>query len=91
MRIGLMCIIFSLSLVSCVIKPQPINTPIPNIVEVELTPFPLYPALKAYTRQPIIDSQDNNFIVSDEFVENSVLLKKYYDRVVSWKEKNKIK
>lgn len=59
---------------------------------IQQTPFPIKPKLIDYTRQPIIESVDtNNFKVSDEFVENSVLLKKYTDRIDSWKKTNKVK
>lgn len=82
--------IFCLS--SCVIKPDIAPTPVVENVTVDFSPFPIRPELKEYSRKPIIDStEDNNFIVSDEFVENSILLKKYNDKIDIWKSKNKIK
>jgi hypothetical protein len=56
-----------------------------------LTNFPLKPALKDYSRKPIIEKKDNNFVVSDEYVENSILLKKYADKIDSWKSDNTVK
>ena len=57
----------------------------------QLSLFPPTPAIVEYTRKPIIDKKDNNFTVSDEFVENSILLKKYTDKIKEWKSDNKIK
>lgn len=60
-------------------------------ISVQLSIFPSTPAVVEYTRKPIINKTDNNFIVSDEFVENSILLKKYADKIQEWKSDNKIK
>ena len=72
---------------------KPVNPVIVSQVEyIQQTPFPNKPTTIDYTRQPIIESVDtNNFKVSDEFVENSVLLKKYTDRIDAWKKANNVK
>lgn len=79
---------------SCV-SIKPISEPIsnePKIIEKQLTPFPLLPALKEYTRKPVIESKDNNnFLVSDELVNNSILMKKSLEKIKNWKDENKIK
>lgn len=56
-----------------------------------LTDFPLKPSLKDYSRKPIVEKKDNNFVVTDEYLENSILLKKYSDKIDSWKTDNSIK
>lgn len=60
-----------------------INTAVPTIED-----FPVAPSVTEYTRKPIIEKQGNNYLVTDEFVTNSVLLKKYSDRVDAWKKDN---
>ena len=55
------------------------------------TVFPPIPVLVEYSRQPIIEKKDNNFMVSDEFLENSILLKKYSDKITEWKAENNVK
>jgi hypothetical protein len=73
-------------LVSCVsVEELP-----PKVVEQKLSPFPPIEVLE-YTSKPIIDIQDDNYIVSSEFLENSLGYKKWYDRVQAWKKLNKIK
>jgi hypothetical protein len=64
----------------------------PQIIEKErsLSPFPPI-VVSEYTRKPIIESKENNFVVTDEFVTNSLKLKSYKDRVDSWKKLNNIK
>lgn len=56
----------------------------------QLTVFPADPNILPYTRKPIISSQGNDFVVSDEFVNSSLKLKSFYDRTVIWKAKNDI-
>lgn len=61
-----------------------------KIVNLPITDFPTKPVMTDYTRKPIISKTDKDFFVSDEFVNNSVLLKKYSDRIDAWKMQNKV-
>ncbi len=64
----------------------------PGSTTEQLAPIPPTPILKEYSRKPIIEKKENDFfLVSDEFVENSILLKKYSDKIKTWQEENKIK
>lgn len=67
--------------------------PLPPVKQqkIELSVFPIKPNILKYTRKPIVDAQDNNFIVSDEFVKNSLLYKKWIDNIQRWIELNNIK
>jgi hypothetical protein len=86
----LVFLVIGLNLSSCITyksDPLPaINSSIPA-----LSPFPIKPNLTIYTRQPIISKQDNNFVVSGEFLENSLMYKKYSDAIDGWKKDNSIK
>lgn len=82
-----MLLLSVLMLSSCVTY----TTPTDNNPIKQLTTFPINPMVKSYTRPPIQAKVDNNFTVSDEFVENSILLKKYSDAVIKWKTDNTIK
>lgn len=53
--------------------------------------FPDKPDLMIYSKPPIIQRQQDNFVVTDEFLENSILLKKYADRIDEWKATNLLK
>jgi hypothetical protein len=77
-----------LVLPSCVnLKPLPVvESP-----KTELSVFPLKPNIVEYTRKPVIDAQDNNFVVSDEFVKNSLLYKKWTENIEKWTKLNNIK
>lgn len=78
----LMAIVVGFSMSSCVsFEPT----------ELKLSDFPVKPKIEAYTRKPLINKIENNFIVTDEFVEASVLLKKYSDRIDDWKKTNNVK
>lgn len=73
-------LIIFLSLTSCALfQPRSIND------------FPLEPSLKPYERAPIIKSVDDDFLVSSDFVFNSVSLKEYSDKIAKWKEKNQVR
>lgn len=78
-----LCLLLS----SCVSVP-----PTQQVIEKEkqLSPFPPI-SIQEYTRKPIINSVDNNFVVSDEFVTNSLKYKKWVDHILEWKKLNNIK
>jgi hypothetical protein len=71
---------------SCVSYKEPITVPSISVIQ----DFPIKPSQKEYSRKPIIEKKGNDFLVSDEFVENSVLLKKYADRIDEWKKNNTV-
>lgn len=77
----IMCLLLILP-TACVTK---VSVPTPNILP-KIENFPQSPNIQKYTRKPIIDSVDNNFIVSDEFLKNSIILQKYNERVSAWKK-----
>lgn len=79
------------SFTSCVIAPPASSEVSPAVEQTPLISFPVRPELKEYTRKPVIEKKENDFLVSDEFVNNSVLLKKYDDRIQEWKKQNKVK
>ena len=64
---------------------------ITDIVIDPLSDFPARPPLKEYTVPPIIQKIDTNFLVRSDFIENSILLKDYDDRIEEWKEKHQIR
>ncbi len=85
-------VLICICLTSCVSVPSPVESkPTPEREVISLLTFPAAPTVKDYTRKPILEKTENNFLVSDEFLENSVLLYKYYHRVEEWKDANKIK
>lgn len=53
-------------------------------------PMPVEPVWEQFTRAPIVKKEEDNFIVSDEFVKKSVQQKKYIDKVKRWKVVNNI-
>lgn len=57
----------------------------------EIIGFPVKPILEEYSRQPIINQIDKDFLISDEYLENSILLKKYSDKIDDWKTENGVK
>jgi PBP1b-binding outer membrane lipoprotein LpoB len=71
------------------------ETPNPVIVSkieyVQQTPFPPKPTLIKYSSAPIQSAIDNTYVVTGEFVENGILLKKYSDKIDTWKDKNNVK
>lgn len=75
-RIALFCLVF---LTSCVNQQKQI-----------ITDFPIKPELKIYTNSPVIKKIDENFLVTSELIYNSTMLKDYYKRIDSWKEKNRV-
>lgn len=77
----------------CVLLSSCVSIPEPQVIEKErsLSPFPILPTTKEYSRKPIIESTANNFVVSDEFVENSLKYKKFVDKISEWKNLNKIR
>ncbi len=82
-----------MGLITSCVAIKPVAAPeSPAIVEqtAPLTVFPITPTIKPYSRKPVIDSVDNNFVVSDEFVENSLKYKQYHDKVLDWKNQNEI-
>ena len=58
------------------------------------TPHPIEPEWVTFSRQPVIKSYKvgdvQNYEVSDEFVERSLQLQDYQDRIKKWKRKNLI-
>jgi hypothetical protein len=87
-------LVFLMLIITSCVSVKPINAPpSPAIVEqpVSLTVFPINPTLKNYSRKPVIEAIDNNYMVSDEFVENALKYKAYHDKVIRWKDENEIK
>lgn len=80
-------VLFSIILLSSCITPAPVTVVTPQPIAHD---FPFKPSVKEYTRKPIIEKKGNDFLVSDEFVENSVLLKKYSDKIDEWKKNNQV-
>lgn len=83
----LLIILASFYLSSCVTYKEPVTVP---IVPTTIQDFPAKPSLREYSRKPIIEKKGNDFLVSDEFLENSILLKKYSDRIDTWKTQNTV-
>ncbi len=58
------------------------------------SPFPVTPNWTALTREPVLGSVERdgrkNFEISDEFMEKSLQMKSYIDRIDTWKKKNLI-
>lgn len=59
-------------------------------VLVDVQAMPPEPQWAEFTRPPIIDKKDNNFTVSDEFVQRSLQMKKHLERIKTWKEQNQV-
>ncbi len=76
----------SLTMSSCVTVP-----PSPVVVEKKLSVFPPKPKIVEYTRQPIISKTGNDYLISDELLQNSILFKKYSDMIDEWKALNSVK
>ena len=53
--------------------------------------FPVKPNIAAYSRKPILEAQGTNYLVSDEFLDNSLKYKSYSDKIDDWKKLNTIK
>lgn len=55
------------------------------------SPFPVEPKWAALTRTPVLGSVERdgnkNFEVSDEFMEKSLQMKSYIDRISDWKKR----
>jgi hypothetical protein len=87
MRKFILSVLISISMISCVG-----TTPV-NIIEKEkpITDFPPSPTLTVFTRKPIVEKIENDFRVSDEFVNNGILLKKYNDKINEWKKEHNVK
>lgn len=69
----------SLILTSCQSKKEIIND------------FPVKPALNQYESGPVYKKIGDNYEVSPDLVENTVLLTDYYKRIDSWKTKRGIR
>lgn len=88
-------LILCLGLIGCASTPPPSNGPkdIATIIT-KATPHPVEPEWKTFTRKPVIKSYTvdgkENYEVSDEFVEKSLQLQDYADRIKKWKLKNLI-
>lgn len=75
--------IFLLCILSCQ------NTPSQNVL-VNFTAMPPAPSWVEFTRKPILEKKESDFLVSDEFVTKALQQKKYIDRVQAWKETNQV-
>ena len=77
------CILAScLFLSSCVI--------FKNTKNYNINDFPINPPLQTSENDPIIEKQKENFLVTKDFVTNSVLLIDYYRRIKEWKKLHKV-
>ena len=83
MHLKLVIFISSLFLVSC-------QTAHDKSVFVDVRAMPPEPEWIVFTRQPIVEKNDNNFVVSDEFVEKALQQKKHLDRIKAWKLENQV-
>ena len=52
--------------------------------------MPIAPSWEPYTRAPIVQKVDDNFLVSDEFVKRSAQGLRYVEKVKRWKTINQI-
>jgi hypothetical protein len=72
--------------------PEPNLQPAPPIITP--SPHPIEPQWKQFTRKPVVSKieQDNqiNYIVSDEYMERSLQMVDYTERIKQWKLKNLI-
>ena len=53
-------------------------------------PMPPEPDWVVYSRKPVVEKIEKNYLVSDEFVESSLQHKQYTDKVLKWKLENAI-
>ena len=73
------------------VAPNPaVPAPYIPVPEKTIDDFPVAPNVQAFTRAPIIAKDGNDFKVSDEFVNNGILLKKYKETIDTWKTKHKV-
>lgn len=79
-KIAILC---SVVLVAC-------STPKPPVESI-ITDFPVKPKLTVYSKPPVIKKVDENFLVTEELITNSVQLIDYYKRLETWKEKKQIR
>lgn len=63
---------------------------IPSSNERALQSFPSKPALTTYTKNPVIQKVNSDFLVTEELILNSTMLTDYYKRIEKWKQKNKV-
>lgn len=82
MKKNYIAILLSFFIVSCSTTQTILISPIED--------FPIRPDLIKYTQPPIINKDNENFLVTNEFIFNSVQLKEYDDRIQLWKKKHKI-
>lgn len=61
-----------------------------NTKKYDIKDFPVDPPLKDLVEDPIIEKKENNFLVTKDFVTNSVLLGDYYKRLKEWKKLHKV-
>lgn len=52
--------------------------------------MPPEPAWVVYTKKPVIEKIEKNYLVSDEFVESALQHKQYTDKVLKWKLENQV-
>lgn len=61
-----------------------------NQISKNVQAMPVPPNYETYTRAPIIQKIDDNFLVSDEFVKKSAQEHRYLEKVKRWKIINQI-
>ena len=81
MLMRILSITASIWLISCTNPLEIIESPMDN--------FPLAPNLEKYEKPPIIQKIGNEYIVTSQFVYNSVLLKEFSDKIEEWKAQYK--
>lgn len=55
-----------------------------------LQPMPVPPEWQTYTRKPVIEKVDDNFVVSDEFVKKSIQQNRYIINIKRWQIINRV-
>ena len=80
-KITLLC---CLLLTSCVCQK-------PHLEDAPPLQLPVAPKLVQYEKGPILKKVEDNYLVTKELVNNSVLLTDYYKRLEKWKEEKDIR
>ena len=61
-----------------------------NQISKNVQAMPIAPSWEPYTKAPIIQKVDDNFLVTDEFVKRSAQGLRYVEKVKRWKLINQI-
>ncbi len=81
-------------MISCNTTNIPTTTLPNNPIITAPSPHPVEPIWKPFTRKPVISTDESsgqiNYIVSDEYMERSLQMIDYTERIKQWKLKNLI-